>query len=530
MIYYDITVSLPTKKRIKKTKNKSYVEQIVNRKGSKFDKDKVVTVGVLIDSSSMHPNSKYFELNNTVIDISKGLNKELFDNQLSIGANLLLKKIAKDEGLTKSINKTIPGYYDLILSLLEYYMVTKKSESQLYKYYAQEHFTNLNYIPSENELSKFFNEKLSRDKISNFLETWMKERLNNYCFNNKVDIDFDSTNFNISSSNIKQAEYGKAKVDEGLPQVNVAYFLERETGLPIYYDIYYGSIIDMTHCRTAIDKLKKIKKDINASFITDKGYYSLDNIKCFSENNFNFMSMGKESTYFTNIIKENNVSFITKAKNRINDTVYGIKLLNQKTFSKSSLKFNVYLFYNQAPVAWYMSEEIDKVEKIAETLVGKKDNKEYITNTFGKMVNITKDKDNIIVSAEINYDRLDKLREKAGYFYIVSNEDLSCEEVLSSYRHRDNVEKQFKYDKSGCDLVKTYSQNEHSLEAKRLLSFIASILRASINIKTKGYKLLYSSETSQTIIEELNKIKVEKLSGRYILRYALTAKQKQILS
>ena len=177
-----------------------------------------------------------------------------------------------------------------------------------------------------------------------------------------------------------------------------------------------------------------------------------------------------------------------------------------------------------------MSEEIDKVEKIAETLVGKKDNKEYITNTFGKMVNITKDKDNIIVSAEINYDRLDKLREKAGYFYIVSNEDLTCEEVLSSYRHRDNVEKQFKYGKSGCDLVKTYSQNEHSLEAKRLLSFIASILRASINIKTKGYKLLYSSETSQTIIEELNKIKVEKLSGRYILRYALTAKQKQILS
>ena len=42
--------------------------------------------------------------------------------------------------------------------------------------------------------------------------------------------------------------------------------------------------------------------------------------------------------------------------------------------------------------------------------------------------------------------------------------------------------------------------------------------------------LLHASETSQTIIEELNKIKVEKLIGRYILRYALIAKQKQILS
>ena len=405
MIYYDIVVELPKKKRIKKTKNKSYVEQIINRKGINFDKDKVVTVGVLIDEHNMHPNSKYFELNNTVINISNDenaeKNKDLFNNQLSIGANLLLKSISKAERLTKSINESIPGYYDLILSLIEYYMVTKKSESQLYKYYAQEHYTNLNYIPSESELSKFFNEKLSRDKISNFLETWMKERLNNFCFNNRVDIDFDSTNFNISSSNIKQAEYGKAKVDEGLPQVNVAYFLERESGLPIYYDIYYGSIIDMTHCKTAIDKLKKIKKDINASFITDKGYYSLDNIKHFIDNDFNFMSMGKDSAYFTEVIKKYDISYITKAKNRINDTVYGIKLTNQKTFSLSSLKFNVYLFYNQAPVAWYMSEEIDKVENIATTLIGKKDKKDYIINTYGKMIHIKKNEDNIIISAEV---------------------------------------------------------------------------------------------------------------------------------
>ena len=37
MIYYDITLILPTKKRIKKTKTNHMVEQIVNRKGSKFD-------------------------------------------------------------------------------------------------------------------------------------------------------------------------------------------------------------------------------------------------------------------------------------------------------------------------------------------------------------------------------------------------------------------------------------------------------------------------------------------------------------
>ena len=99
---------------------------------------------------------------------------------------------------------------------------------------------------------------------------------------------------------------------------------------------YYGLIIDMTRWRTVIDKLKK-KKDINVSFITDKGYYSLVNIKCFFENNFNFMSMGKETTYFTNIIKDNNVSFITKAKTEL--TILYIELnFRSKSIFKEFLK------------------------------------------------------------------------------------------------------------------------------------------------------------------------------------------------
>ena len=44
------------------------------------------------------------------------------------------------------------------------------------------------------------------------------------------------------------------------------------------------------------------------------------------------------------------------------------------------------------------------------------------------------------------------------------------------------------------------------------------------------YKLQYSSETSQTLIKELDKIQLEKISGTYISRYALTSRQRQILA
>ena len=63
-----------------------------------------------------------------------------------------------------------------------------------------------------------------------------------------------------------------------------------------------------------------------------------------------------------------------------------------------------------------------------------------------------------------------------------------------------------------------------------LLGFIASIIRSIIILKLRPYFLQYSNETSQTILLELDKIKAEEINNKYILRYALTARQKQILA
>ena len=50
------------------------------------------------------------------------------------------------------------------------------------------------------------------------------------------------------------------------------------------------------------------------------------------------------------------------------------------------------------------------------------------------------------------------------------------------------------------------------------------------DITMAPYKLQYSSETSQTLIKELDKIQLEKISGIYISRYILTSRQRQILA
>ena len=182
--------------------------------------------------------------------------------------------------------------------ILEYYFFRRESASQLYMYYLYDHYTELNYIPSESKLSRFFTEYLSHERISAFLEKWMEYRCSRLPNGSAIDIAFDSTSFNISSGHVLSAEYGKAKVDEGLPQVNVAYFLDRKSGIPIYFDLYYGSIIDMSHCQVALEKIKAVKNDLKGSFVMDRGYFCSENIEYMSDSGYLFMCMGKSGRIY----------------------------------------------------------------------------------------------------------------------------------------------------------------------------------------------------------------------------------------
>lgn len=523
MIYKQLKVKIPAKKRIRTT-NPHYVYEILSRKP-----EKVVCVGVAIDGKMMNPNDKYYDLHKDEIGNKPLGEPKEFDNQVHLGASLIIRSVAKNEGLLNILNESFPGKGEILLSLVEYYLIRRDSASQLYKYYLRDHYSELNYIPTESTLSNLFNVYLGHDLISDFLSKWLNYRINLTSFSNHVDIDFYSTNRNSNSKSLTLSEYGKAKVNEGLPQINTAYFLDRSSGLPIYFDVYYGSIIDMTHCKTALDKIKAIKSDIKGHIVLDRGYFSMNNLDYFSRNGFCFTCMGKEGKMFSKLIEENPKEEISKPKNRIYKTIYGLKMKG-KAFIEDQHEYNIYLFYNEADVAVEIARIQDEIEYCAKFLVGKADKKGYIRDSYGKRIEIVVDEDNIIVSAKPNYEYIENYKKEFGYFWIVSTEDTSPVTILKSYRYRDLVEKEMKYSKSLCDLEKTFASSDNAFESKMLLGFLSSIIRSSLISKLEPYFLQYSSETSQTVLSELDKIKAEEINNIYVLRFALTSVQKQILS
>ncbi len=528
MIYFDLLVDIPSKKRVQKPSGCVY--EILQRKGKNSDKDVIKCVGRISPvPNKIYPNDAYFELHP---DCSQEhlLEPSFINSNISIGNFLLLNNIARKSFLYDTLYQHFNEHTDLILAISYYSLFNRSSVMQNFDNFVFFNYCGLNYCPSESKISKLFNNVMTKEKIDAFLNDWLSFKLKHLSkSNNTINIDFDSTNFNISSKAFNFAEYGKAKIDEGLPQINVAFFIDRNTGTPLYYDVYYGSIIDMEHFKCAIEKIRSISDSVNACFVMDRGYFSRSNLNFSKQNGCSYLCMGKHTKTFEQLIKSFPIRDITSTKNYVDGDCYGVKVYD-KAFVEDEENSYLYLFYDSSRITRELKYLIKENRYISDVIIGKNDSNMLIRNTYKKFLDIRVDEEGFIVEVNIKYDELDRYRDSMGYFWMVSNEDMAVEDVYKTYRQRDLVEKEFTMAKSGCDMVKKYAQSEEAYMAKSLISFICTIIRADIINTMKPYFHQYPSETTQTVIMEMSKVVAQKIRDKYVLRYALTNRQKQILS
>ena len=117
-----------------------------------------------------------------------------------------------------------------------------------------------------------------------------------------------------------------------------------------------------------------------------------------------------------------------------------------------------------------------------------------------------------------------------GYFALVSSENMTAEEALTKYRHRDTSEKQFLIEKSFLGGNRWRVHSDEALESKQLILFVALIIR---NELFKSLEPLCEKDkkkyTVPAAVRELDQMIITKNENdKYSLRYALTATQKNI--
>ena len=538
-MYYDFSVPVPKEKGkilFKKKGNSSYVLYEYEREYKK-DKQYVIPkrsiIGRLLSDNSerMFPNEnyqKYFP--NAVLPEERS---EAYRSCcLRIGSYVAIQKILQEYELPAMLKKRLGKDSGLFLDLVSYMIVDEENAGQYYPDYAFCHplFSEGMRIYSDVKISRLLN-SITREQSIGFLDDWNHRRDHKQ----RIYISYDSTNKNCQAGDVDIVEFGKAKVDKGLPIFNLGIAFDQTNRVPLFYEEYPGSITDVSQFRYMVDKV--IEYDYKKiGFILDRGYFSKENIRYMDGNNYPFIIMVKGCKVLVSSIVEKNLhTFETDRDCSIRAyKVYG-KTVFGRLYEDDVRDRYFHIYFNPSRQAG----EREKLEQMLDKykLMFKKH--EGMEACFGKpceeFFTLKYDRKHRFLYAEEKKDVIKRALNLCGYFCIVTSEEMTAEEALIKYKGRDISEKLFRADKSYIDSKSMRVHSSEAVSAKIFVEFVALIVRNRLyNLLKEAIIRMESDPKYMTVpaaLRELEKIEmVQRSKGLYRLDHAITKKQKIILS
>jgi transposase len=236
------------------------------------------------------PNYNYFKVFNITPpnedeenDLSKGF------EILNFGDFYMIDKLAQDLGLKEIIKDIFGDSSQEILfnvhSIIRNGNVIKNIEAwrrDCYSYISN----NENY--SNQRVSELF-ATIDENKRSRFFAKWIT------LSKDTESTAYDVTSISSYSDNLSLVEYGYNRDHEDLPQLNLAVLFGQKTKLPLYYEVYKGSINDKSFLEKFIHHatILGIKPK---RYVMDRGFYTISNLKWLEDNNINYL-MCVQSSY-----------------------------------------------------------------------------------------------------------------------------------------------------------------------------------------------------------------------------------------
>lgn len=551
MLLKEYTVQKPEKStKIQKRGAARYVYHVIKTTYDtkrKFNTDKRACIGKMVEGSDtlMTPNDQFSRYYPDVpMQLPSAPNPPEFSDTLHAGACIAIRKIAEDEGISE-ILEHVHGKERAadFLNLVTYIILRQSATLQHYAPFMRSHLQKGRHVRSDSHLSVLLRDALADDRIQETLRLWNQLHVGL----SSIYVGYDSTNFNTGARGITLAEFGKAKDDPSLPQVNLAMAVSQADSTPLFYELYAGSIVDLSECDRMVEQMKDYGYQ-SVGFLFDRGYFTSDNVRALDRKGYPFLMMLKGNAMVRQMVHEHGPVLRDQTTCFLKgQDVCGITI-HKKLFDDDKRERYFHIYYDDVRAGqerhrflqWVAERESELSAWTGHRL--RKNARLDMYNGFfhleieeretkrrGKVI-----RERWLTSWERCEDKIRAQKESYGFFVILSTQEMSAAQALDTYRNRDNIEKLFRSIKSGMDFDTPGVHSDESLKAKMHIIFLASIvwnrlyqITKSIKEKTKNKK----DFTVPAVIALLENIECTLDSqGYYRRRYALTAKQKLVLN
>ena len=463
------------------------------------------------ESGMLIPNAAYWEL----YGIEHSPNYlPTYESVRSIGATFLVKSILRELGVIGILENVFGANKASSILTAAIYMVCRGNIFERVQDWCEGY--TLNELPLASAGATMLFSSVSHDERMSFFKAWVALRPQHEY------LAYDVTSFSTYATGIHDAEWGYNRDKENLQQINLGCYLSQGDGMPLFYVTYSGSITDKTH----LPFMMAYNADLGIEgvcFITDRGFCMTSNIKYMHSSRKSYIC-GAEIYHkaLTSAVKSVMPEMLSM-KNLINQGVYARTVHSR--FYGVTTTLHIYLDPENAErqrkellrTVKIEDEKLSKLEQLT-----KKEAKRYGNHFDIELA------DNGTFKHQINYDKIDNIAKTCGYFGLLTNQNINCEDTLSAYRRKDVIEKGFDELKNHIDMKRLRTHNSSTTDGKMFCAFIALIAISRMSSLLSEF-MKSKSMSKDGLISELEKIKIVTISNGMRLMNPVTKTQRTIL-
>ena len=492
-----IYIAMPSIVRIIRN-NKVYVYE----SSSYWDKEKKAPRSRMTYLGIEDPSTK---------DITPPGKKWIPKSSRDYGNAFLLSKISNKIGLTEILREAFPDDWQKLLACV-FFEVSEGKPLYLCSTWLESTYNDLiERLPSQriSELLKSVGEN-ARARLE-FLRLWKQKRRDDKF------IVFDITSISSYSKLIESVEWGYNRDKEKLPQINFGLVFGQPSLLPIFYNIYQGSIRDVSTLQNILEFLGDFSLR-NVTFIMDKGFYSTENITEMKRKRLKFIiPLPFTVNEAKNLIGKHEDDMIDVLNAfRINkDILYCVR--DKIVIEQYSL--NAYIYFDKRKKLEGEERLLKKIMEAEEKVenrqfVQREKVKKYVSQNASELkgfFEIRKVKGAFVLRRD--KAKIDEAIRQMGYVIILSTRSMKNQELILLYRNKDCVEKCFDNMKNELSTNRLRVHSEEGMEGRLFVTFITLILRSWIH-KTMREKNLSKRYTIEELMYEIKKLKIVELSNK----------------
>lgn len=399
-----------------------------------------------------------------------------------------------------------PDSHDKILSVAYYLAMEDKNPLYRFPKWGLLHTHPCGQTLSSQQSSDLF-ASITENQRMHFFRLQGKRRLEReYCA-------FDTTSVSSYSEMLRQAQFGKNKDGDSLPQINLAILYGEESRLPFFYKKLAGNISDVSTVKRLLGDMDfldcgKIK------LVMDRGFYKEQNINDLYTEHLKFLIGAKLSLKFVGAEVDNVREGIRSWENFLPDAeAYGVTVPIQwkykrarpykKDMVREERRMYVHIYYDTLKALEDERQLTSLVYRLnGELMAGNREKKHE--SLYAKYFDIKTTpvrgqkvaaKEGVLAGARKNF----------GFFALIGNDAIDAGQALLVYRNKDLVEKAFDNVKDRLDMRRLHVSSDLSLDGKLFVEFIALIFVSYLH-KAMLSAHLYTKYTMPEMLDYLETI------------------------